>query len=61
MPWINLDRLLSILRRNRIDPREIEVYIEEEIINPHPRNPERERLEPDANAGDEQDDEESEY
>ncbi len=41
MPWISLASLISVSRRRRIDPRRLEVYIEEEIINPRPRNPEK--------------------
>lgn len=41
MPWISLASLISISRRRRIDPRRLEVYIEEEVINSRPRNPEK--------------------
>jgi len=46
MPWTNLPRLLSILRRNRIDPRSVDVYVDAEAIEPTPRNPQRIRFEP---------------
>ena len=64
MPWINLERLLSILRRSRIDVRMVEVYVEEEAINPRPRNPQVERFEPDGDTeynDDQYDDEENGY
>ena len=52
MPWLSLATLFSISRRTRIDPRSIIVYVEEEAINPRPRNPQAERFEPDQDAGD---------
>ena len=60
MPWTNLARLLSILRRNRIDPRRVDVYVDAEAIEPRPRNPQRERFEPDRDSvyDDDQDDDE---
>lgn len=64
MPWMNLERLLSILRRNRIDPRMVEVYVEAETVGPRSRNPQREPLEPDGDTqynDDQYDDEENGY
>jgi len=60
MPWLSLETLLSISRRRRIDPRSITVFVEEEVINPRPRNLLRERFEPDRDAeyDDQYDDEE---
>ena len=52
MPWTNLARLLSILRRNRVDPREVEVYVDAEAIKPRPRNHHPERFETEQDAGD---------
>ena len=31
MPWINLARLLAYLRRRRIDPRQVTVYLDDEV------------------------------
>ena len=63
MPWINLATLLSILHRNRIDPRRIDVYVDAESIEPRPRIPQRElfELDRDTRYDDDQDDEEDEY
>ena len=38
MPWMTLAQLISISRRRRIDPTSIEVYVEEEVVYPRPRN-----------------------
>ena len=63
MPWMSLASLISISRRRRIDPRRMEVYVEEEVLNPRPRNPER-ALETSLASEDDQDqyeEEEDEY
>ena len=52
MPWLSLATLFSISRRRGIDPRNIIVYVEEEAINPRPRNPQVKRFEPNQDTGD---------
>ena len=52
MPWLSLATLFSISRRRGIDPGNIIVYVEEEAINPCPRNPRADRFEPDQDLGD---------
>ena len=32
--WINLYRLLTNLRRRRIDPRDVTVYVDDELLDP---------------------------
>lgn len=54
MPWLSLATLFSISRRRGIDPRNIIVYVEEEAINPRPRNPQADRFEPDQDVGDDE-------
>jgi hypothetical protein len=34
MPWVNLSRLLNNLRRRRIHPRDVTVYVDDELLDP---------------------------
>lgn len=52
MPWMTLAQLITISRRRRINPTRIEVYVEEEVVYPRPRDPQVERFEPDQDTGD---------
>lgn len=62
MPWINLSRLLTILRRRGEDPRDVTVYLDEEgstgFRRSRPRYPDRsmEPVEDEPEYDDEEDD-----
>ena len=37
--WMNLHRLLTLLRQRRIDPRDVTVFVDDHVINPRHRRP----------------------
>ncbi len=37
--WMNLHKLLVILRQRGIDPRDVTVFIDDHVINPQYRRP----------------------
>ena len=37
--WMNLHRLLALLRQRRIDPRDVTVFIDDHFVNPRYRRP----------------------
>ncbi len=39
MPWVNLSRLLENLRQRRINPRDITVFVDDELVDPRVRRP----------------------
>ena len=39
MPWVNLATLLSNLRHNGVEPRDITVYLEDEVVGTQPQAP----------------------
>jgi len=39
MPWLNLARLLSHLRQRRTDPRDVTVFVEDDVVDPRYRHP----------------------
>ena len=39
MPWVNLSRLLAHLRQRRIDPRNVTVYVDDDLLDPRYRRP----------------------
>jgi len=37
--WMNLHRLLTLLRQRRIDPRDVTVFIDNHVVDPRYRRP----------------------
>ena len=49
MPWVNVGELLSRLRRSGVEPGEVTVYIEDDMVENGTRQPAPSRHDPGTN------------